>query len=51
LLHGGGLMIQNHTVVGELDHEWVELMRIANEMGISIQEIKEFLGCHSSKRC
>lgn len=51
MVHGGRLMFQVHTVVGELDHEWVELMRIANEMGISIQEIKEFLGCNSSKRC
>jgi DNA-binding transcriptional MerR regulator len=30
--------------LGKLDEEWVELILSAKQLGLSIQEIKEFLG-------
>jgi hypothetical protein len=41
---GEGLMLKQIQKIEKIDHECVELMRIAKEMGISIQEIREFLG-------
>ncbi|MCM3655155.1 DNA-binding anti-repressor SinI [Metabacillus litoralis] len=37
-------MLKQIQKIEKIDHECVELMRIAKEMGISIQEIREFLG-------
>ena len=41
---GEGLMLKQLQKIEEIDHDCVELMRIAKEMGISIQDIREFLG-------
>ncbi|PGX44539.1 SinR repressor domain-containing protein dimerization [Priestia megaterium] len=34
---------KGNLVVEELDQEWVKLIREAKELGISVQDIKEFL--------
>lgn len=44
LSQGEGLMLKQLQKIEKIDHECVELMRIAKEMGISIQDIREFLG-------
>ncbi|MBA9027186.1 hypothetical protein [Peribacillus huizhouensis] len=36
-------MLERLQKLEEVDHECVELMRITKEMGISIQDIREFL--------
>ncbi|PGK22492.1 SinR repressor domain-containing protein dimerization [Priestia megaterium] len=33
----------NQSVMKELDEEWVNLIREAKEMNLSIEEVKEFL--------
>ncbi len=46
---GGRIMLNRTNVVEEnkkeenLDEEWVELMRRAYKMGISIEEVKRFI--------
>ena len=37
-------MLEQLQKIEEIDHECVELIRIAKEMGISIEDIREFLG-------
>ena len=40
---GEGIMLKQLQKIEEIDHECVELIRIAKEMGISIENIREFL--------
>jgi DNA-binding transcriptional MerR regulator len=37
------MLDQGSLVDRELDKEWVELIKKAYEMGLSIQQVKEFL--------
>ncbi|MFC3884802.1 anti-repressor SinI family protein [Bacillus songklensis] len=37
------------VLVKKLDEEWIELIQMAREMGITIEEIREFLASESKK--
>lgn len=40
---------QSNSIMEEIDREWVQLLQEAKEMGLSSQEVREFL--ESSKTC
>jgi len=40
---------ENNIYANEIDSDWVEVIKVAYEMGISIEEIKQFLA--NSKSC
>ena len=37
------------NMLGHLDHEWMELVKEARDLGLSVEQVKEFLLVNSSQ--
>jgi hypothetical protein len=46
---GCNLRVESQTYLDTLDEEWIALLKTAKNMGISLQEIRDFLDQHKQQ--